>query len=118
MVRVDAELIAKGEAVSGALNKDQFRLIGIQWPPKHGWMSRVKQEISEQDAKEFVELAGKTRRKGRLALRFMPLRVEAETILEDIEMAISLSTLTVEERKIAIDNIEDGLKRVLERKMK
>lgn len=68
MPRITRELIEAGESGHGGWNQEQFRLIGVEWPPREGWKDRViGKEISEADAQRFVEFRGMTKSKRRYA---------------------------------------------------
>ena len=55
--------------IGGAWNSDQLALIGIEWPPRHGWMKDViGREISDADAALFVSLKGLKKKKRRAKL--------------------------------------------------
>lgn len=61
---VTHELILEGMSGNGGWNAKQFALLGIAWPPFHGWKySVIGQEISEEDAAEFVRLRGITKKR-------------------------------------------------------
>lgn len=45
----------------GAWTKEQFRIIGMTWPPKQNWMSLVKgKELSGAEVAEFIRAKDKT----------------------------------------------------------
>lgn len=72
MVKVTREFIMAARTERGAWRAAQLEIIGVAWPPEHGWIDRVcGNEISDQDAESFVLLAAKTSKRscqGRLEL--------------------------------------------------
>lgn len=58
-----------------ALNWHQFKLIGVSWPPPHGWMqSVIGLEISDERWRLILSMKGKSK-----AHRDMLLKVEGIT---------------------------------------
>ena len=46
---------------SNAWTKEQFRIIGLTWPPKQNWMSLVKdKELTGAQAAEFIRAKDKS----------------------------------------------------------
>jgi len=44
----------------GAWTKEQFRIIGMTWPPKQNWMSLVKdKELTDAEVAEFIRAKDK-----------------------------------------------------------
>lgn len=60
-MKITQELIESGQSGNGGWTREQLELIGVQWPPKHGWRQRVQgMEIPEADAQKFVAMRGMT----------------------------------------------------------
>lgn len=63
-MKITQDLIRAGESGVGGWNREQLALLGVPWPPLRGWRYRVEgNEISEEDAIEFVALRGLTIKK-------------------------------------------------------
>lgn len=63
LVQVTQDLIRRGESGVGGWNRRQIELLGILWPPKHGWRRRVEGKLIPQaDAEQFVALRGVTKK--------------------------------------------------------
>lgn len=64
-MRLTYELIEK----LGTLNSYQLRLLGIGWPPKHGWIHRlVGQYVTENVFQLLVELRGPRKKAERIEI--------------------------------------------------
>lgn len=73
-VKITQELIRRGESGAGGWNREQLRLIGVPWPPKHGWRRRVEGRwISKADAEAFVSLRGVTLKRNKRYRKTAPL---------------------------------------------
>ncbi len=64
---VTEELLERGKSIRGGWSREQFHVLGIDFPPSKGWKKSILGEyISEIDANFFVELkdAHSTRKDG------------------------------------------------------
>ncbi len=53
-------MIDAGRTPAGAWNRKQLAVLGVTWPPRHGWKQTiVGKEYTNEDLSEFMEL-GKT----------------------------------------------------------
>lgn len=58
-VIVTNELVRQGQSERGGWNREQLRILGVKWPPKKGWRSRVLgRRISEEDRDRFLAIRG------------------------------------------------------------
>ena len=75
MAIITRELIREGQSLAGGWNRKQVELLGLSWPPKHGWQHKLLgTEISEASAARFVALRGQTvRASKRHAMNELPL---------------------------------------------
>lgn len=65
-VPITQELIRAGESGAGGWNQAQLELLGVKWPPKHGWRRRIEGNlIPKSDAEKFVKLRGVTKKRER-----------------------------------------------------
>ena len=65
---ITKEFVASGRSANGALTKKQLALLGVDWPPKAGWLERiVGQEIPDEKADAFLKMVGITERVERKA---------------------------------------------------
>lgn len=58
MIEVTQELIERGQSGAGGWNQDQLKILGVDWPPQHGWRRRTRRWISEIEADQFIRLKG------------------------------------------------------------
>lgn len=59
-MKITREFILNNRTERGMWNKAQLEIIGVTWPPLGEWINRsVGKEISDEDAKKFIELAKK-----------------------------------------------------------
>lgn len=59
-MEITTELIAAGTSERGGLSRQQMALLGVEWPPGSGWKrSIIGRTIPDEDAEEFVRLAGR-----------------------------------------------------------
>jgi hypothetical protein len=59
--RITAEWIHDHASGSGGWNLEQLRTIGVQWPPRHGWIYRsIGREITLEAREAFENLKGVT----------------------------------------------------------
>jgi hypothetical protein len=57
MTIITRELIFSGRSDAGGWNRKQLEVLGIAWPPRHGWIDRLcGREISDSAAAEFLSL--------------------------------------------------------------
>lgn len=65
-MKLTRQMIHDAATPRGAWNSHQLALIGVQWPPKQGWLSElVGTEIEPEKYAEFVrfgKMSAKTRR--------------------------------------------------------
>jgi hypothetical protein len=55
----------------GAINSRQLAVLGMEWPPRRGWMRRLAgMEISEETYKRFLAL--RKQKKETTALKLLP----------------------------------------------
>jgi hypothetical protein len=55
------QAIEQGHSERGGLNRQQLAILGVAWPPKNGWQSRViGREITVRDYDEFLRLKSQT----------------------------------------------------------
>lgn len=51
------QAIDQGRSDRGGLNREQLAILGVSWPPKHGWERRIiGKEISVREYDEFLRL--------------------------------------------------------------
>jgi hypothetical protein len=56
-VRVTADHVEAGKSSRGGWSEEQFRLLGVAWPPEPGWKGRViGQRISGSTLAAFIML--------------------------------------------------------------
>jgi hypothetical protein len=54
-VRLSEKLLEAGNSDHGALNKKQFEILGIGWPPKSGWKQRlIGTVMDKENYEEFL----------------------------------------------------------------
>lgn len=58
---VTDELLGHGKSDRGGLNRKQFEILGVAWPPPRDWKKSIVGilEITEKKAEQFVKLNGK-----------------------------------------------------------
>lgn len=65
-MKLTREMIFYCQTPRGAWNRHQLELLGVSWPPQHGWIERlIGTEISETrlaEVKELGTLSKKERR--------------------------------------------------------
>ena len=63
IVTITKELIEAGASNQGGWNRKQFQALGIQWPPKNGWKTRlIGTRIDRSKAALFLSLKGATKK--------------------------------------------------------
>ena len=68
-MKLTAQLLHEQATDNHGWNRAQLETIGVQWPPRSGWMREVEgQEISDQQWNQFKALAGVRRKKTRAAI--------------------------------------------------
>jgi hypothetical protein len=61
MIVLNNDLIMAGFSDRGGINKAQLKLLGIEWPPIHGWKAGViGSEIELSDYKKYLSLRTKS----------------------------------------------------------
>lgn len=56
-MKLTREMIFEGQTPRGAWNRNQLEIIGVPWPPIHGWIDRaIGQEISPAQFEKFKSL--------------------------------------------------------------
>lgn len=58
-MKITRDLIMAGSSTThtGAWNKKQLEVLGISWPPKHGWLhGMIGSEISDEKYQKFLSL--------------------------------------------------------------
>lgn len=60
MIKVTQKLIEAGQSGAGGWNREQLDILGIPWPPKHGWRWKTRLYLTETEAERFVNLKGQT----------------------------------------------------------
>lgn len=65
-------MIEAGQSGAGGWNAGQLALLGVEWPPRHGWFKRaIGQPIELAAYEEFLRLRKEQGRKGaRAAMRW------------------------------------------------
>ena len=54
-MKITKRFLLDNRTKSGAWTKEQFRIIGMTWPPKQNWMSLVKdKELTGAELAEFI----------------------------------------------------------------
>lgn len=54
-MKITKRFLLDNRTKSGAWTKEQFRIIGMTWPPAQGWMSLVKdKELTGAEVAEFI----------------------------------------------------------------
>jgi hypothetical protein len=67
MFRVTQHWIKAYQSGRGGWNKKQLACIGVDWPPKTGWiLAAAGGEITEQKKTEFEQLQGKSIEAGKI----------------------------------------------------
>ncbi len=57
-VMITEAMINQGKSAKGGWTQEQFKLLGIDWPPQKGWKKRACGKLIEAvDAERFVALA-------------------------------------------------------------
>lgn len=52
---ITREFIVRGRYKTSGWTKRQLAAVGVDWPPKHGWIDRIiGREISPEKAHEFL----------------------------------------------------------------
>lgn len=60
-MKITQQLIEQGQSGAGGWNREQLAVLGIPWPPRHGWRQRIDgRDISVEDAEHFLALKGMT----------------------------------------------------------
>ena len=63
-MKLTRAMIDSGKSDRGGWNRAQLQILGVSWPPQHGWPSRIiGKEISAKDYERFLELRGFHKRK-------------------------------------------------------
>ncbi len=63
-VRITEALIISGRSSGGGWTRAQLEIIGVPWPPSHGWIHRaLGRSIPKEQAAEFVALTGTGRKR-------------------------------------------------------
>lgn len=66
LVPVTQRLIENGKSGAGGWTRAQLEIIGVKWPPKHGWRRRVDGAlIPRSEADRFVSLKGCTKQRSK-----------------------------------------------------
>jgi hypothetical protein len=56
------EWLVNNKTKAGGYTKTQLALVGVDWPPVHGWKKTViGTELSEENKKTFEQLSQKTK---------------------------------------------------------
>lgn len=58
MFRVTEDWITRHPTKNGGYKASQLRLIGVSWPPKHGWKKRASGRLISMDDKDRFESYG------------------------------------------------------------
>jgi hypothetical protein len=59
-MKITQDFIEAGASDAGGWNWEQFRILGVETPPRAGWRTRIEgTEISRTEANEFLALRGK-----------------------------------------------------------
>lgn len=62
-MKITRQLLEAGRSQRGGWNRPQLEALGIEWPPTNGWRVRlIGTEITEQQARRFIDLTGCTKR--------------------------------------------------------
>ena len=57
-MKITPEWLKENRTKNGGYTKAQILLLGIKWPPKHGWLKAIiGDEISDDAAREFERIA-------------------------------------------------------------
>lgn len=64
-MQITEELLERGKSDRGGWNREQLKIIGVDWPPAYGWKSRViGKQIAGDHARQFLALRGVRFRRG------------------------------------------------------
>jgi hypothetical protein len=96
-MRITEQLLESGKSERGGWNAAQLAFLGVDWPAKHGWQSKViGREISRENHEGFLALKGVTvRPKNRRSVikTDLPIPpgfpVKAETVLASLWIFLS-----------------------------
>ena len=59
-MKITQDFIEAGASDAGGWNWEQFRILGLETPPRAGWRTRIEgTEISREEANKFLALRGK-----------------------------------------------------------
>ena len=65
-MQITAELLERGKSDRGGWTREQLHIVGVDWPPRPGWQSKVVgKQISGDHACRFVSLRGVTVRENK-----------------------------------------------------
>jgi hypothetical protein len=54
-ITITREFIHSHKTEAGGWTRDQLNVLGVEWPPKKGWLSgSVGKEITEEEARRFA----------------------------------------------------------------
>jgi hypothetical protein len=64
-IEITMQIILMGKSSRGGWGREQMRLLGVPWPPKHGWVEKVVgTRISREAYNKFLSLKDKHLNKG------------------------------------------------------
>ena len=65
-VEITEEFLVSGMTSGCGINKDQFQILGLEYPAPKGWkQSLIGKKISKETAQKFLELKGVHKKKDR-----------------------------------------------------
>lgn len=60
MVKINREFIMSGRTIAGGWRASQLKLLGVDWPPRRGWIDvlvKAGREIDSETARLFLACA-------------------------------------------------------------
>lgn len=76
---ITENLLVQGCSGHGGWNARQFKLLGINWPPKEGWKNKViGNYIEDSLAEEFIKLKGMSKKRMRSDYFQLSLNMDLE----------------------------------------
>ena len=87
-MRVTREFIFKNRTENGAWTYAQLDALGVKCPPRNGWIDRIEgKEISEEEAKLFIEGKNKFKKKRNNQPKYIQIEISTlETLKKKAEM--------------------------------
>lgn len=103
-VTVTEELIQEGSNGPAGWNREQLAIIGVSWPPAHGWRkAALGREITKNDYDRFIALRGAT---GRQRKNIEGRDVVTEFFIKDVRIKLGEVRIVMMEIEKLIDRYE------------